>query len=111
MRQVQVWRYLNEHGPTRPETIAAEFGITKHNTCAILRRLAARGCAKGSGNTWNRSYKALGKRAPADRRGKSLNTAFNLARGRVLGNQALAARRGRLLIPRAKHPLDLAMRG
>jgi hypothetical protein len=102
-----VWTLLRERGALSPRCVAQALNMTKLAACAALRRLAAKGCARGSGTTHARRYRAR-PRSPADLRGKSDGTMANLARGRVLGLHAIAAKRGRPFRPRPQHALDKA---
>lgn len=108
-RLERTWHLLRWYGTMHPRDLALWVHCTPHYTAKMLRRLAERGSAKVTGASWSRRYTAT-RKCPSDLRGKHPQIAINFAKGRVLGNQVQAARRGRLLVPRLKHPLDIAMR-
>lgn len=108
-RLERTWRLLQWYGTVQPQDLAPWVHCSKHYTRTLLRRLEARGSATATGVSWTRRYTATSVR-PVDMRGKHPQVAINFARGRVLGNQVLAARRGRLLVPRPKNVLDETLR-
>lgn len=106
---IKAWKTLRDDGPLSPRGVAARLGISTGRASNILRALAERGSVTATGNTHRRVYSATPK-VPRDLRGKMPGTLENLKRGRALGLLEIARRRGRLLVPRPKDPLDLAMR-
>jgi hypothetical protein len=106
--QLKVWEFLCEHGPARARDVAAYFNCSRCSAAAALRRVLAKKSAARRGR--GRAYFARKTRPPVDARGKHPAIVDNLAKGRPVGLVAIAQKRGRLLVPRAKHPLDAAMR-
>jgi hypothetical protein len=106
--RLRAWRFLrSQPAGAAPRDVAAALGITPHYAANVLRALRDRGAVVATGNTWNRVYTATG-RVPTDNRGRTAGTAMNLAKGRIMGLHAIAAKRGRAFVPRPRHALDAA---
>ena len=80
MKSTQVWKYLCRHPHQSLREIAAGMEWDSNCVSHTLRRLANQGCAKGTGNTWNRTWVAT-EHKPVDTRGLNPNS----TRGRMLG--------------------------
>jgi hypothetical protein len=68
-----VWGYLYKRPNSTPREMMVETGLTFWQVIGCIRRLEKKGLVEGKGNTWQRTFTALGA-PPNDGRGWSLNS-------------------------------------
>jgi predicted ArsR family transcriptional regulator len=109
--RLQVWELLRKHGPMTMREVRARIGETPHSCRRPLLSLVADGCATVEGNTWHRKFTATRRRPKPQRFNTNdrmtIEQLTGLAKGRVLGLHAIAAKRGTHYVPRPTHPLEV----
>lgn len=106
VKQYLVWDLLRERGPMAPGAIRATLGLSLSSTLRAMRRS---GSVVATGETSARTYRAGKTPIIKQRRTNTLEQQAGLNRGRMIGLRRMIAKRyGRVYVPRAEHPLELA---
>lgn len=112
--QFKIWDLLRERGPMSPRQVRVALGLDEHDANLLrnsLRRMRAKGSIVASGYTDKRVLQA-GAKEPfiRQRRRNTPEQAMGLAKGRIMGLQAISRKRwGKEFMPRPRHALEQAM--
>lgn len=112
--QFRIWDLLRERGKMSPRQIRVALGLDEHDSNLLrrsLRNLRRKGSIIAEWFTTKRVLKAT-SREPfiRQRRKNTPEQEIGLAKGRVLGLQAISRKRwGKEYMPRPRHALERAM--